>query len=200
MSRVRVLSLRKDKTLGIEPVAALQTLRHNHESVGEQLLPAGREIVLKNIAGNAMEIQAEMDPRDASEICLAVFRFPGKEEYTEIRFRRRRQPTTGPGGQSVTRDAILIDPTRASVHPDVQRRPPEIAPFELPANEPLKLRIFVDRSIVEAFANGRQCLALRVYPRRPDSVGVSISSRGGDAFLRRIDAWRMTSIYAMATD
>jgi len=195
MSLVRVLTLRKDKTLGIEPVAAIQSLRQNHASIGEETLPAGREIVLKNIAGNAMEIQAEIDPRDANEVCLTVLRSPGKEEYTDVRFRRKGYAGADAIGQRVTRDAIVIDATRASLHRDVQRRPPEIAPFELTKGELLKLRIFVDRSIVEVFANDRQCVALRVYPQRPDSVGVSISAQNADASLRRLDAWQMKSIY-----
>jgi hypothetical protein len=31
---------------------------------------------LKNIVGNAMEIQAEINPRDANEVCLTVLRSP----------------------------------------------------------------------------------------------------------------------------
>ncbi len=61
----------------------------NGESVGQQILPAGREIVLKNIAGNALEIQAEIDPREVKEVCLSIFRSPGKAEYTESRAERR---------------------------------------------------------------------------------------------------------------
>jgi beta-fructofuranosidase len=198
MSLVRVLTLRKDNTLGIEPVAAMETLRRDKQSVGERNLPAGREIVLTNIAGNALEILAEIDPRGANEVCLTVLRCPGKEEYTEIRFRRKGHVTAGADGRKVTRDAILIDPSHASLHRDVQRRPPEVAPFELANDEPLKLRIFVDRSIVEVFAGGRQCLALRVYPQRRDSLGVSISARNGDASLRRLDCWQMKSIDAAA--
>jgi beta-fructofuranosidase len=163
-------------------------------------LPAGREIVLKNTAGNAIEIQAEIEPRNASEVCLTVLRSPGREETTDIRFRRKGYVEADASGRSVTRDAIVIDPTRASLHRDVQRRPPEIAPFELTKGEMLKLRVFVDRSIVEVFAGNRQCVALRVYPQRPDSVGVSISAQNADASLRRLDAWQMKSVYATAND
>ena len=88
----------------------METLRQDHESVGERILPAGREIVLANIAGNALEILAEIDPRDANEVCLTVLRSPGKEEYTDIRFRRKGHVTADASGRTVTRDAILIDP------------------------------------------------------------------------------------------
>jgi beta-fructofuranosidase len=198
MSLVRVLTLRPDNTLGIDPVAAVETLRQDPRSVSEQVLPAGREIILPGISGSALEILAEIDPRDAKEICLTVLRSPGKEEYTEIRFRRDGHVRTDAGGLAETRDAILIDPTHASLHRDVQSRPPEAAPLKLAHGESLELRVFVDRSIVEVFANGRQCVALRVYPQRPDSLGVSIAAQNGDASLRRLDAWQMRTIYATA--
>ena len=200
MSLVRVVTLRQDNTLGIEPAAAVESLRQDKQSVGERALPAGREIVLADIAGSALEIFAEIDPGDANEICLTVLRSPGKEEYTAIRFRRNGCVTADASGGTVTRGAIIIDPSHASLHPDVRSRPPEVAPFELPKNEPLKLRIFVDRSVVEVFAGDRQCAALRVYPQRNDSLGVSIAAEDGDASLRRLDAWQMRSIYAAAND
>lgn len=35
---------------------------------------------------------------------------------------------------------------------------------DLAPDEPLKLRVFIDRCIVEVFVNGRQCLTARVIP------------------------------------
>jgi len=62
-------------------------------------------------------------------------------------------------------------------------------------NEPLKLRVFIDRSVVEVFVNGRQCVAMRVYPGREDSLGVSLRAQGQDAELKSLDAWQMENIY-----
>ncbi len=50
-------------------------------------------------------------------------------------------------------------------------------------------------SVVEVFVNGRQCVALRVYPGRDDSAGVSLRACGSGATLRSLDAWQMGSIY-----
>ncbi len=77
----------------------------------------------------------------------------------------------------------------------VRSRAPETAPVYIPDGEPLKLRVFIDRSVVEVFVNGRQCVAVRVYPGREDSVGVSLRSQGRDAVLRSLDAWQLGSIY-----
>ena len=90
---------------------------------------------------------------------------------------------------------ISLDTSRSSELADVKSRPPESAPLYLPRDEPLLLRVFVDRSIVEVFANDRQCIAARVYPGREDSVGVALRSQGVDAVVRSLDAWQMASIY-----
>lgn len=55
--------------------------------------------------------------------------------------------------------------------------------------------MFVDRSVFEVFVNGKQSVAVRVYPGREDSVGVSLRSQGQDAALKSLDAWQMKSIY-----
>jgi len=49
--------------------------------------------------------------------------------------------------------------------------------------------------VVEVFANGKQCVAVRVYPGREDSTGVSLRAQGDSAELRSLDAWQMKSIY-----
>ena len=59
----------------------------------------------------------------------------------------------------------------------------------------MKLRVFVDRSIVEVFVNDRQCAAVRVYPRQKNSTGVSLRAIGGNAKLISLDAWQMSNIY-----
>jgi beta-fructofuranosidase len=85
-------------------------------------------------------------------------------------------------------------------------RPPERAvlkltkDIEMPGEEPLphetlKLRIFIDKSVVEVFANDKLFMAVRVYPSLSNSTGVSIKATGRDAVLKSLDAWDMKSIY-----
>jgi beta-fructofuranosidase len=57
----------------------------------------------------------------------------------------------------------------------------------------LSLRVFVDRSVIEVFdASGRVTLTTRVYPTRPDSIGVEAFCREGR--IERLDVWEMTPI------
>jgi beta-fructofuranosidase len=51
--------------------------------------------------------------------------------------------------------------------------------------------VFVDKSVVEVFANGRQAVMRRIYPSRADSVGVKLFSNGGPANVAALEAWEM---------
>jgi len=186
--------------LGIEPAGDIESLRYDHQHVGSTNLPANKEVVLSNIRGNATEIVAEIDPRNAPMVEMNVLQSPNTEEVTSIRFFKnrgyrhrefgRRSPHSGKHSSLIT-----IDSSHSSILPDALSRAPETAPVFVDRNEPLKLRVFIDRSVVEVFANGRQCVAMRVYPGRKDSVGVSLRSQGRDAVLKSLDAWQMKNIY-----
>ena len=62
------------------------------------------------------------------------------------------------------------------------------------AGEPLELRVFIDRSVVEVFANRRQCLTQRVYPTRPDSTAVRLFATGAAAHASAVEAWDMEPV------
>ena len=190
----RLTLIEKDK-LGVEPAGDIQSLRHEHQHIGPTPLPANQEIVLQAIAGNAMEIAAEIDVKNAPLVELNVLRSPDKKEFTRIALFKNRYASSRFMPPQRQLSVISLDGSRASLLPDVLSRTPETAPVFVPAGELFKLRVFVDRSVVEVFVNGRQCLAMRVYPGRADSIGVSLLAQGQDAELRSLDAWQMKSIY-----
>ena len=192
MSLPRRLVLVAKDELAIEPAGDIESLRAGHRGVEAMTLPANEEIVLDNIEGNAMEIVAEIDPKGAPMVEMNVLRSPNKEEFTRIAFFRNR----GYRGRSKRHYSVItIDSSYSSLLPDVRSRAPETAPVFIERDEPLRLRVFLDRSVVEVFVNGRQCVAMRVYPGREDSVGVSLRSQGREARLTSLDAWQMKTIY-----
>jgi beta-fructofuranosidase len=153
-------------------------------------------VVLDGVSGNAMELLAEIDTKHCPVIAMKVLRAPGQEEFTRITYyryggieRRRRN------GKRFRDSVVTIDSSRSTTLGDVGPRPPETAPVAIAPGEPLKLQVFLDRSIVEVFVNGKQCIAVRVYPGREDSLGVSLRAQGRDATLKSLDAWQMKSIY-----
>ena len=203
MSLPRRLKLAEYDGIEMEPTGDIASLRGRHVRVGPAALPANRDVVLQDVNGASLEIAAVIDPQDAPTVEIDVLRSPRRQEYTRIAFYRQRgyrnrERYAGPDRErslAAGDSLITLDNTRSSELPDVLSRAPETAPVYVGPDEPLALRIFIDRSLVEVFANGRQCVALRVYPGRADSTGVSLRACGSGATLRSLDAWQMGSIY-----
>ncbi|MDE2936826.1 MAG: glycoside hydrolase family 32 protein [Chloroflexota bacterium] len=207
----RRLTLRNKYDLNVEPAGDVESLRYDHRHIGRTVLPANREIVLDEIKGSAIELQIDVDPKLASMFEVDVLRSPGKEEFTRICFFDRRghkyrEPFANDDRSNLVMSTILSNPTRyegvisidnsrASTLPDALSRPPESAPVHIEPDELIRLRIFVDRSVVEVFVNEKQCVAVRVYPGREDSTGVSVLSQGQQSELLSLDCWQMRSIY-----
>ena len=193
------LSLMAEDRLKIEPVDAVKTLRYNHQHIDNLQLPANREVILKEVRGNTMEIMAEIEIQNTQMLELNVLRSKNKEEFTRIIFfrtggypnRGRRTDLSDWHADSI----ICIDSSCSSMATDVLPRPPEKAPFVLTEKEPLKLRIFIDKSVVEVFVNNRQRVVARVNPSCKDALDVSLRSYGKPCLLKSLDAWQMRSIW-----
>ena len=181
MSLPRVISLADAGTLTIEPVPELEVLRHDHRRFNGLHVKPGSFVPL-DITGDCLEMAVEFDSSDAQWFGIAVRRSPEGSEETLISY-------------SNADGHLELDVTRSSLSADVVGRTSQRAPLELAPGEPLKLRIFLDRSVVEIFANSRLCLTKRVYPSRPDSLGVGVFARSNSATLRSMEAWRMASVW-----
>ena len=64
-------------------------------------------------------------------------------------------------------------------------------PFQLAGTELLHLRVLVDKSVVEVFANDRQAALRRIYPSNAESVQVKLFSEGGATRVHRLTGWEM---------
>jgi len=176
------IALAEDDTLLIEPLRQIEGLRQAAVRVAPAALAADTELVLPQVRGNCLELAVTLDPGEALACGLKLCRSPGGEEETLIRYDRRDSTLT-------------VDISRASLSPHVRNLHPETGPLLLPAGEPLRLRVFVDRTIAEVFANGRLCLTRRMYPTRQDSLGVAVFAEGGAARLVSLQAWQMAGIW-----
>ena len=204
MSLPRRLSLNAGGDVQIEPAGDIESLRGRHTQIADCTIKGNSETVFDQLAGNAIELSLEVETNGAPLIELDVLRSPDQQEYTRIAFYRDRgvkllEPGIGagtpPNGEG-TYSLVALDSSHASIQPQARSRPPEIAPVFLAPEENLKMRVFIDKSIVEVFVNNRQCLAVRVYPNREDSVGVALRAVGRDVRLVVLDAWEMKSIYS----
>lgn len=164
LSLPRLLTLRpgtrlRVSSLGIDPVPELEALRGRHQRFENLVLPADESGLLLE------EVEG-----DALELL--------------IRFAPMNAPVVGvrvrcsPDGKEYAEIAYDRDARRLVD-----------TPLELGDGEELVLRIYVDRSVIEAFANGRACQTLRFYPEREDCRGVRLFAQGGKAKIRSVDVW-----------
>ncbi|MBD3176810.1 MAG: hypothetical protein GF320_16650 [Armatimonadia bacterium] len=175
MSLPRVLTLRDDGRLGMEPIEELDRLRYNGVTVGDVDVPSDGLVLLEDVQGSCIEIDLEM-ASDAPRFGLEVCRSPRGEERTRVYYDRE-------AGE------LAID-TRASSLGEGPKSV-EAGPLELGPGEALELRVYIDKSVVEVFANGRQAVMRRIYPTRADSVGVALFAEGGAATARGVRSWEM---------
>jgi len=194
MTMPRVLSLDEDGQLLIDPPEEFETLRYNHRRRENLTVGGSQEIVLDGIAGDVMELALEAKVPSYSKFGVKVRMTPNGEEATSILI-------------DTAKHTLSIDTTQSSLSSDVFQRYPiaiggveqldirvQTAPFELKQNEPLKLRIFIDKSILEVYANRRQCVTQRIYPTRPDSLNIAIFTRRGTVKVKGVDAWDIKTI------
>ncbi len=60
--------------------------------------------------------------------------------------------------------------------------------------ENLMLQIYLDRSMVEAYANELKSLTIRVYPSRPDALGIQIWG-DGTLTVKSMGIWEMKPVF-----
>jgi len=180
MALPRVLTLGPDGLLRMEPAEELRVLRQNHQRMATVSVTSSTSVPLEHVRGDALEILAEFDPGDAEEFGLRVRCAPDGSEQTFLLYSRREK-------------RLYVDGRQSSLSPDAQRDV-QGGQFDLKQDEPLKLQIFLDASVIEVFASRRACLTERIYPTRADSLGVSLLARRGTARLLNLDAWEMRAI------
>lgn len=181
MSLPRLITPRADGRVGMTPAPEIEALRGAHISHAPYDLPPDASVVLNELHGDMLEIAVTIDPGAAQQTGVSVFASPERDEETRIVYERE------PG-------RLIIDRTRSgSGHTDSPLIALPLAPGDI-----LDLRIFIDRSIVEVFANGYACLTARVYPARTDSDGVALFATSGAARVQSFDAWRLTDVMRRA--
>jgi beta-fructofuranosidase len=177
MSLPRVLSLSPEGRLLMNPPEEITRLRYNGQARSNLSVKADADLPLDGIAGRSLELDVSMSAPDAQQFGVKVCCSPGGEEQTLIYY-------------DAVEKKLKVDTNHASLKSGPKSI--EAGPFELKDGEPLRLRVFVDKSVVEVFANkGRQAVMRRIYPSRADSVGVALFSRGGAAGASTIEAWEL---------
>lgn len=156
-------------------------MRGEHVRLAEIELAADEERILP-VRGNCLELLVELDISQAIGGGLKLCCSADDRQRTTVVYNRPKR-------------SLVLSAVPASR--DAAQRSSAVADLALAEGERLKLHIFVDRSIVEVFANGRCCLTSRLYPG-PDSQAIRLLANGGPVSLSSLDAWQMKPIWPTA--
>ena len=210
LSLPRRYALQADNTLAVEPDGDYKALRYDPVVLEDLSVPVNRETVLETIASDTLELELTADVAEKTDspaifmpsnllpvLELRVLRSPDAEEYTAIRVYRNRAKndwekflTRRPRWIDSANSVVEVDTSHSTLAGDVAIHPTESQEYYLDPEDPIRLHVFVDRSVVEVFAGDRKCISLRAYPTREDSVGVSVLSRGVPVKLS-CRAWKL---------
>jgi beta-fructofuranosidase len=184
----------ENEEIKIEPAGEYESLRYNHRHVDGFVMEAGKEFEFDGIRGNAIEIIAEFDATDSNLLEINVLK--SDNEATKLRYYHKRGYNRAYRRKEINIvDSVFeIDSTGSTTNKDILTRPIESMQVHVKDDESLLLHIFIDKSIVEAYVNYRDCACVRVYPENPQSTGMSITAQGKPVILKSLDIWDMHKI------
>jgi beta-fructofuranosidase len=161
LSLPRVLSLGAQGELRQRPVPELKKLRTDHFRLSDVALDNSPRD-LAGVHGDCLEIFTAVELLGASSFQLQV-----------------RRSKDGLRSVPITFNGTELDVAGAK------------APFQLlPGETTLQLDLFLDKSVLEVYANNRACLT-RVIDPGLDDLGVALEAIGGTARVRSFHAWKM---------
>ncbi len=171
----RTLWAAKDGTLRMAPIPELQQLRQEVKTKKSISLKNNTEVSLDEFGKELLELEITIRPGTAKQVGVKTGVSEDGREETVMYYDAEQKK-------------LVFDGTKSSI--DLGRRNVEAAPFELEKGGLLVLRVFVDRSIVEVFANDKQAIGRSVYPRL-GGRGIRLFSKDGDANVVSVKAWEL---------
>jgi len=167
----RELELPTDGVLRIRPLRELASLRHGEAGWSGLTVKDGAEHALDGLTGDAIEIKVTFASPLPKECGLRLL-----------------GDNSGEGGMSIVAGANRKTLQIGRIQP----------PFELKDKEDLTLRVFIDKNLVEVFANDRQA-AVFVHKHIRKNPNIRLFAKGGDAAVKSVKAWKMKTIYQPPT-
>jgi beta-fructofuranosidase len=163
----RVLTIDTSGAIAQKPHPNLEALCKPLQSVSGIDLEAGSVHVLPGISERSFRLRATFQRGQSTSVSLLLRRAPDGEEQTEILYDWERQRLT-------------LDRTKSSLDPMV-RRDRQDTEYASAEQNSLVLDVFVDRSVLEVFVDGRAAFSARIYPTLSDSAGVAFAASGARA-------------------
>lgn len=173
MTLPRELSINKGLLIQ-KPVKEIENYR-NELVCYEDIVVSDETITLDGICGNSVEIEMEVDMKDAESFTVNMF----ETQSNKVTLTYQKD-----------NEELTFDRTNSGLEitsKDYEKPNYRTAQLKL-INGKLKLRIFIDTSSVEIFAqDGLMTITSRIYPIDKE-YGISFNSKG-TAYINKINKW-----------
>ncbi|MFC4320022.1 GH32 C-terminal domain-containing protein [Litchfieldia salsa] len=168
--------LNHKQELGIRPIDEVQSLRSEELVSIENATMEEANIQLEKIQSDQVEIELELDVSSTKDAGLKILKERNYEEETFIFYKNET-------------NTINIDRGRSSKNPTIEKG---IQGGEIVLEDNnLKLHIFIDKSIVEAYVNNEISISSRVFPMLEQSKGLEVYGIDGEPFVRSLRVWSL---------
>ncbi len=215
MTLPRRLSLQPDGRLSQMPFSAVESCRDGHAETHKNVVVSASDVVqLDGVYGDTIELTVTVDLLQAQSFSIRVFVSEDMSEFSEITvYRNRGKIFRTPKSNNIFAHKVMstaisnmvkrysvisVDITNSSLDRNFVSRPPEIAEYEIDEHGITTLRIFLDRSVIELFADQQTAIAVRTFPSLDSSKQIHFLARGSACKLLDVRCWQMASIYASA--
>jgi len=159
----------EDGILKMAPAGELDQLQHHHQMLRPD---ENGSISVRN--GEIFRMKAVFDTSRDTKLGFKVRVSEDDSQFAEIYYDKEKQ-------------FLILDTNNAGSE---GCKITEKAPLSLVMHELLSLDIFVDKSVIEVYANEKQAMCRRVYPDNP-SKAVGVKMIGSTESLLALDAWEM---------
>jgi beta-fructofuranosidase len=172
----RVLTLHGEHVVQ-QPIPEIETLRREHQRLDEIVIEPGKDGYLPDIRGDSLEIVATFD-RAAS----AAARF-GLKLRVSADGKQAVRVWYDPKTDQFGTEGVVV--RKASAWGGITRNGSQ--------DEPVVLRIFLDRSVLEVYCGGA-ALTNRTFADAK-ALGADLFAEGGTARLQSLDVWKMNPLW-----
>ncbi|MEO0413520.1 MAG: GH32 C-terminal domain-containing protein [Verrucomicrobiota bacterium] len=164
------LELPDDGVMRIRPIVELEQLRYDEKVKSNIVVKANTPTLVEGPEGDHMEIKINIQDTGDQSFGVKVLCDEQGDKGLIVRVNREKKQLE-----------VGI----------------EHAPFELNPGEPLELRVFVDATLVEVFANEKQIVMSSIERKEDDPINDSIFllSEGNEMKVDKVTTWQMKSTY-----
>ncbi|MED4226975.1 glycoside hydrolase family 32 protein [Neobacillus cucumis] len=170
----RELTLGKNNKVLMNPVEELTLLRESqHHVCSNQSISGGYLVEAKE---DLLELKVEIDLEKTTATSIGLRILGMNEEETILKYKKEDQK-------------LILDCSKSGKEEDGVRR------TEFETDQLLSLRVFIDRSSIEVFANdGQASMTSRIYPKEK-RLGIELFAENGDVQVNEFTYWNLKDIW-----